>query len=64
MPRPKKAVPAVKRAVYLPQDLDEALREYLHSPLEGCVPMGAFSRFIETLARDFFRRIADKEVEG
>lgn len=56
MARPRKADRPVRREVYLPASLDEKIQVLLYSPLEGRVPQGAWSAFVETALRQLLTR--------
>lgn len=63
--RPAKTVPPVRFGCCLPQDLNERLQNHLHSEIEGRVPHGAKSIFIETLIRAYFAKLdgTHQEIE-
>lgn len=58
--RPASVIPAVKFHIRLPVDVKVQLDLYLFSELEGRVPYGAYTKFFEERAREFFDRL--KEV--
>lgn len=51
MARPRKAIRPVEKSISLPQDLCDRIDLLLWSELEGKVPHGAFSRFVEQCIR-------------
>ena len=57
MGRPKKTVTPVRFGCCLPQDLNERLDKHLHSEVEGRIPHGAKSHFIEGLMREYFEKL-------
>lgn len=54
MARPKRAVRPVEKSLSLPQDIADRIELMLWSDLEGKVPHGAFSKFIEQAVREWF----------
>ena len=56
MARPKKAVKPVEKSLSLPQDIADRIELLLWSDLEGKVPHGEFSKFIEQAVREWFVR--------
>ena len=56
MARPKKAVRPVEKSLSLPQDLADRIDLFLWSELEGKVPHGEFSKFVEVAVREWFSR--------
>lgn len=54
MARPKKAVKPVEKSLSLPQDVADRIELMLWSDLEGKVPHGAFSKFLEQAVREWF----------
>lgn len=59
--RPKKTVPSVRFGCCLSQDMHDRVDRHLFSELEGRVPHGKKSEFIESLLREYFEKI-DLEV--
>lgn len=51
MPRPRKATPSRKRMTFLPEDLAAEVEILLFSEIEGRVPHGAWSAYVEQLIR-------------
>lgn len=51
MARPRNAVPSVEKRVSLPEDLCAILDLQFYSQLEGRIPYGAWSRYLERLIR-------------
>ena len=51
MPRPRKAIRPVEKNLSLPQDLVTKVDLELWSEVEGKVPFGAWSNYIEGLIR-------------
>jgi len=51
MPRPKKVIRPVEKSISIPQDLCARIDLLLYSELEGRVPHGAWSRYIQELIR-------------
>jgi hypothetical protein len=60
MARPKSIVPRRGWQIQLPDDLSARILADLYSPVERCVPYGAFSRFIESCIRAHYRAIDSK----
>ncbi len=56
MPRPRKAIRPVEKNISLPQDVVVAVELELYSDLEGRVPFGAWSKYIEGLIRADLRQ--------
>ena len=54
MARPRKAVRPVEKSLSLPQDIADRIDLHLWSALEGKVPHGAFSKFVEAAVREWF----------
>lgn len=52
--RPPNVLRPVKLTTYLPEDLRAKLDIHLFSSVEGRVPHGAYSRFLEERVREFF----------
>lgn len=57
MAKPKNAVPTVEKKVQIPMDLVTRMELELHSDLEGKIPYGAQSEFINRLIREHYQRI-------
>mgnify|MGYP001554756895 CR=1 FL=1 len=56
MARPRNIHSAVPLRVRLPLPTRAKLDLYLFSQVEGCVPKGAYTKFITSLIEDFFRK--------
>lgn len=56
MPRPKLVIPSIKLNVALPQDVYLKITAHLHSELEGRVPYGAYSKFLQEITTAYFRQ--------
>lgn len=52
MGRPRKAIRPIEKNISLPLDLVARVELELYSELEGKVPFGAWSRYVEKLIRD------------
>lgn len=52
MSRPPRAIRPVEKSLSLPRDLCDRIDLLLWSELEGKVPHGAFSRFVEAAIRE------------
>lgn len=64
MPRPRKVIRPVERSISLPEDLNARIELHLFSDVEGRVPHGAFSRFMEGLARQYFAQFEKGASNG
>ena len=53
MPRPRKIDRPRSFHVSLPESVLEAVAAELHSPLEGCVPKGAYTNLFTNLAKNW-----------
>lgn len=51
MPRPRKAIRPMEKNLSLPQDLVAAVELELYSEIDGKVPFGAWSHYVEELIR-------------
>jgi len=51
MPRPRKAIRPMEKNLSLPQDLVAAVELELYSEIDGRVPFGAWSKYVEELIR-------------
>tara|TARA_R110000868_G_scaffold51197_2_gene162658 strand:+ start:703 stop:984 length:282 start_codon:yes stop_codon:yes gene_type:complete len=54
MARPPNLIPSQYLNVALPEPLFARLSLHLYSELEGRVPLGSYSRFLQSLLRDYF----------
>jgi hypothetical protein len=57
MGRPRKTTIPVRVGFVLPTDLADRVDTHLKSELEGRVPHGAKSQFLEQLVREFFQKL-------
>jgi hypothetical protein len=64
MPRPRSIIPKRRPEVQLPEDLYARVLSDLYSEAEGCVPYGAFSRFVEECIREHYRTLEQSCTQG
>lgn len=62
--RPAQVVPSVSRHIRLKAPLATELDLHLFSPIEGRVPYGALSEFIEQACRELLDKICAKQAKG
>lgn len=55
--RPPNAIPSEPLNLRLPTDIKAKIDLHLFSEVEGRVPKGAYARFFESLAREFFQKV-------
>ena len=55
MSRRANIIPSIKLTTMLPLDVMNQLNAYLFSPTEGCVPRGAYQKFLCERIREFFQ---------
>lgn len=56
MAKPKNAVPTVEKKIQIPMDLVTRMELELYSELEGKIPYGAQSEFINRLIREHYHQ--------
>lgn len=54
--RPAQILRPVALNTFIPEDLKAKMDLHLFSEVEGCVPKGAYSKFLAELLREFFSR--------
>ncbi len=57
MAKPKNVIPTIEKKVQIPMDLVARMELELHSDLEGRIPYGAQSEFINRLIREHYQRV-------
>lgn len=57
MPRSKAINPKTQINVYLRQDILTRMYAHLHSDVEGKIPYGQVSEFVESCIREFFSKL-------
>lgn len=57
MPRPKKAIPSIRKNLCLPEPLVNRIDLILHSELEGRVPFAAWQGFVVTAIEEKLNRM-------
>jgi hypothetical protein len=57
MPRPKKAIPSIRKNICLPEPLVNRVDLILHSELEGKVPFAAWQEFIIEAVEEKLKRM-------
>lgn len=62
MPRTKLLNPKKPFQTRLPEDLAMRVLADLFSEAEGCVPYGAWSRFVEQCIREHYERVANQVI--
>lgn len=63
MPRTKLINPKRSWNTRLPEDLAARVLSDLFSEAEGCVPYGAWSKFIELCVREHYQRLSEQRVQ-
>ena len=57
MPKPRKSIRPIEKSISLPEDMVAKVELQLYSELEGRVPHGAWSRYLQALiAADLARK--------
>jgi len=56
MSRRPNVIPSVKLTTHIPLDVMNRLNAHLYSPVEGCVPRGAYQKFLVERINEFFLR--------
>ena len=56
MARPKKAIRPVEKNLSLPGDMVAQVELFLFSEIEGKVPFGAWSKYLQELVREDLRK--------
>lgn len=60
MSRRANIIPSVKLTTHLPLDVMNKLNAFLYSPTEGCVPRGAYQKFLIERIQEFFSQRGDQ----
>lgn len=63
MGRPRKTLPSVRIGFCIPEDLQQRVNTHLASDVEGRVPHGVKSAFLEQLLREFFQKLDGESQE-
>lgn len=58
--RPRNILPTDRRKVAMSEELWTRVDLYLFSPLEGCVPHGAYKSFFEEAVTHYFSFLKDQ----
>lgn len=64
MAKPKAVIPTIEKKIQIPMDLCTRMELELHSELEGKIPYGAQSEFINKLIRAYFKAIDTAKLEA
>lgn len=56
MPRRPNVIPSIKLTTHIPLDIMNRLNAHLFSPVEGCIPKGAYQKFLVERIKEFFEK--------
>jgi hypothetical protein len=56
VPRRPNVIPSIPITTHIPLDVHNQLAAYLYSPVEGCIPRGAYQKFFVERIREFFSK--------